>query len=702
MALFELRSLACAIFHWKICLGFLAEDRIITTLTRIESLLSAAVDLRNLIFIRARISYSAESSFVSLEPQTTGSGQRPHYWTISGRVTDATSGESVGHFQLTPGNEGFLSQIQLEEPCRTQGVDGAYVVHLNRRFSLPVLKVEAEGYLPVLVKPPQEDGTDFDIILQPGAGPSGRVLSPDGKPAPNVTVALMCSGRYAVLDGARLRSGQRSNLVIRTDAEGHFAFPPELQMEQIVAASPDGFVMVSLAEFAANPDLRLEPWGRIQGVLKRPYGPGTHELLDLRLASETRLLRWSLDTGNHVLTDHEGRFEFERVPPGELQLTYRVKIDERKWRSVPLEPPLTVSPGQTLELLIDAPERKTSADFFIPQPKPLSKSGPPMTGVVLLPSGEAAAGAEVGLVVPNEYLRLLKASLQAGRDGSLKTTADANGYFALPGVEGITAIVAVNEDGFAKVSIDPGGQPARLALQPWGQISGTLRVGDRLGTNERVMLAPEAFEDRSFNYSDTFQARTDSQGRFVLTYVPPGEHRLCRVIPDGERSWHTGPPTMVEVKSGGVTNVTMGGIGRRVVGKAVPKDPSAAIGWSEVKVALLTSQYAAPKSMNTTEASEAWNESPEGQAARRNMRHYKTDISADGRFSFEDVDAGDYALTVSRERKIQFDRGTKHLVMGLGNKRVSIPAATGEDGANACDVGTVEVNLPAEFPDLPN
>jgi hypothetical protein len=621
---------------------------------------------------------------------------------MSGRVTDAASGTPLAHFQVTPGNEFFSSQIKLEESSRALGVDGAYVVRLNRRFSSPVFKVDAEGYLPALFTPPQEDRADFDITLQPGAGPRGRVLSPNGQPAPNVTVALICSGQYGAVRDGWLRSGPHSNLVVMTDAGGHFAFAPQLQMQQIVAAGPDGFVMVSPGDFAANPDLMLERWGRIKGVLKRPSGPGRNENLDLSLASSEQIREWSLDIGHHVITDHEDRFEFERVPPRELRLTYRVKIDARQSRSVPLPPPFTVRPGQTLELCVEAAERKTIGDFFIPQPKSAPKSGPPITGVVLLPTSEPAAGAEVGLAVANESLGLLKASLQAGRGASFKTATDDNGRFALPGVEGVKAIVAVNEDGFAKVSIAPGDSTVRLDLQAWGEISGTLRIGDRLGSHERVMLTPEPYEHRSFHYTNAYEARTDTQGRFVLTYVPPGEHRLCRMIPEGGRSWHSGTPTMVDVKAGGITHVTIGGTGRGVVGKAVPKEPSAAMDWREVKVALLTSQYAPPKSINTTEARQAWNESPEEQAARRKMRHCKTNISADGAFGFEDVDAGDYVLSVSRERKIKFDRGMKHLVMGLGNKQVSVPTAAGEEGGSPYDVGTVEVNLAVEFPDLAN
>lgn len=597
-----------------------------------------------------------------------------------------------------------MRQVELEESSRSQWVGGSYVVHLNKRFSLPVLKVEAEGYLPQLVKPPQEDRRGFDIQLQPGAGPSGTVWFPDERPAPHVSIALIRSGGHTLVKDGRLQPLRHRELIRETDDRGHFAFTPELNIQWVVAASPKGFALVSLADFAVNSDLALQPWGRINGVLKRPSGPGANEELDLRLTALDATFGCSLDTGNHTTTDAEGRFEFELVPPGELQLNYRVKMGERKWRSVPLQPPCTINPGQTLELHIDAPKRKTEQDFFVAQPAPAQRVAPPISGVVSLPTGRPAARAEVGLVVPNEFLGLLKAALKKGRDASLKTVTDASGQFFLPGVQGVQAIVAVSEEGFAKAPIELGGKPVTLTLQPWGEIRGVLRIGDGLADNVRVKLAPEALErDHSFHYTQAFEARTDSEGRFVLTYVPPGKQCLRRIIPENDRASHTGPPTMIDVKAGGITHVMMGGTGRRVVGRVVPKTPQPTTDWREFKVTLGTFQYGPPKEMRTTpEQQQAWYKSEQGQSAVQKGRHYKVDIGPDGSFVFDEVDPEDYSLSVSRERRIPIDRGMKYISLMLGGKKVSIPAATESGDASPFDVGTIEIHLPADFPPEPD
>jgi hypothetical protein len=626
--------------------------------------------------------------------------QNAEFWTISGRVRDAATGNPISNFRVTPGRERFQCPLELDERQSAQGTGGAYAVRVNKRFSVAVLKVEAPGHLPVLAVAPQEDRTDFDLALQPGMGPVGKVLTPDGTPAINVTVALVGFGGFAIRKGGMLDPCvENERLVTRTDAEGRFALPAELTMRWLIVSGAEGFVMVSMEEFAANSQLTLKRWGRVKGVLKRPSGPGSDENLDLHLAEPEPTPEWHIDIGNHIVADQEGRFDFERVPPGMmLNLVYQIKIDDRRCRTVPLRLPFMVGAGETLDLPIEAPERKTLEAFSIPQPPPCAKSGPPITGAVLLPSGEPASGAAVALVVPNAFLQLRRFVLGRGPDPSLRTTTDANGQFTLPGVPNAKAIVAVNTIGFAKIPLRPGGQPATLTLQPWGKISGTLRIGGRLGANERVALASGEFEhDMSFYYSPDFEARTDSKGCFVITFVPPGEQALGRVIMDGE-SWGTGHLTPVNVQPGGVTEVTIGGTGQKVVGKIVTPPPRAATDWSHVKVTLFTDQYGPPNSLKTNEERMAWYDSDEGQKISRKMRHYKTDIAFDGSFAFEEVEPEDYQLGVSRERVTKTDTGHCHLTMQMGWKKVSIPKISGEVSAAVCDLGTVEVSPPPEFP----
>ena len=57
-------------------------------------------------------------------------------------------------------------------------------------------------------------------------------------------------------------------------------------------------------------------------------------------------------------------FEFDRVPPGQLQITYRQPVPNPRfdsWNNRPLQQ-VTLKPSQTLEANIVAPERAAPED----------------------------------------------------------------------------------------------------------------------------------------------------------------------------------------------------------------------------------------------------------------------------------------------------------------------------------------------------
>jgi len=129
----------------------------------------------------------------------------------------------------------------------------------------------------------------------------------------------------------------------------------------------------------------------------------------------------------------------------------------------------------------------------------------------------------------------------------------------------------------------------QVQLAAWGRIEGVLHVGQRLGTNEVVVLeSGNIFFDATQLMLDAqdFQARTDQQGRFIMTFVPPGERRIARLIPlGGGRQQHSAATTIV-VNPGTVTKVEVGGTGRIVIGKI--HVPGQEVNWQNVHATLHT------------------------------------------------------------------------------------------------------------------
>ena len=101
-----------------------------------------------------------------------------------------------------------------------------------------------------------------------------------------------------------------------------------------------------------------------------------------------------------------------------------------------------------------------------------------LTGVVLRPDGQPAAGAEVALATPEHPLVFETESLQFSRSNGMsfaKTGPDGRFTFDKPGSAYLLA--AMSDDGYAEATPEELAKSATLALKPWGKIKG--RGADR-------------------------------------------------------------------------------------------------------------------------------------------------------------------------------------------------------------------------------
>ncbi len=660
-------------------------------------------DVTNLIFLLEK-GPNPSSQFDSYLPEAEWPQNRPlrgaeaapdhsSQYAVSGQVRDGETKQPIQKVRITPGNvEGTLGRTSWNKRNSAEGTNGSYLVYLDKRYSQPVLKVEAEGYLPGKFTLLPESRTNFDLTLQKGAGPSGTVLLPDGQPAQGASLMLLCLGEAQVgLRGdGTLQAWQHRELIQYTDPDGSFVLSPELDMVSVVAATKEGFKMISVQELATNSKVVLESWGHIQGVLHRAENLSTNEDLDLALVDGPQL-----NLQYHTMTDAEGRFEFEHVPPGRLQINGRNMISERGWTWDPLEK-ITLKPGQDLQVEIHAPARAASKTV-VQSPrgggvmKLARKSGPGPSGGVLLPGGKPAADAEVALLVKGKYLALGKGDLRAyeARQEGLVVRAGADGRFSLPAVEGTTGLVAVHEQGFAHVPLAKFEAAPEIALEAWGRIEGTLHIGRRIGTNEQVIVESDnmVFGNAPMLDAEAFQARTDDAGRFVITFVPPGERKIARMIPNGSGSWQHSAPTIVAVKPGVVTQVSMGGTGVTVVGKVHVAEHE--VTWHNVHASLHNQFPEAFKKGRTTEEQSAWVSTPEAKMAMKNYRVFPIMISADGSFRAEEVLPGKYDLDIMLLGSGGVSAGPSG-IQGRYHHAVVVPDTPVNDDASPADLGTIE------------
>src|SRR5262249_23764809 len=112
-----------------------------------------------------------------------------------------------------------------------------------------------------------------------------------------------------------------------------------------------------------------------------------------------------------------------------------------------------------------------------------------IAGVVLLPDGKPAEGAEVAVVTWQSRARLRSGRFDRHADFP-KVTTGPDGQFTFPSQPGEFLLMALGDAGYADASPTELKKSNKLLLQPWGTIEGGVRIGPRLGPNEEVVFYP--------------------------------------------------------------------------------------------------------------------------------------------------------------------------------------------------------------------
>lgn len=639
-------------------------------------------------------------------------------WTVSGRVLDSKTKEPIQKFRVTPGQSDNFNRTGWSSMRAVDGGNGVYKVYISKRVAQPLLKAEAEGYLPGGMEILPQDATNADVVLKKGTGPAGTVTSADGDPILGATVVLLGDDRNeaGLESSGELTVYGNEGAAHKTDIIGNFAFKPVWGMKSLAAASSNGFGVVSLASFATNSKIVLEPYGKITGTLQRTSGPGTNETLDLMFAGVDAP---AINLSRQAETGAKGHFTFDRVPSGHLQISSRKMLNGGRFHSWTTEPlqEVDVKPGQTLDVNITAADRAAADTVTVnasQPPEPKAIPGVEVKGVVLLPNGKPAS-ADVALQVEGKYLGLGKGAFNGngGNDGLMASSA-ADGSFTLPMYEGAQSVIALNEEGYAQVSLQQLKASPRVTLQKWGRIEGMLRVGRHLGTNEQVVLnaaqtrwpgmnmhrkgrqtndlaatnsASEVLQPPYFDFN-AFLARTDAQGRFVITFVPPGEVTLARLVSAGQNSWTHSPLATVTVKAGETVVTNVGGTGRTVVGKIkFAESPGPGFANAFVQIVSPFSKFIRKAAeLKTDEERDALYQSAEFQAATKERRYFSAALQPDGSFSAEDVLPGKYEINFQQRAMIQ--NGTTHTMFTAPEER-TVPAAKDENDDSTVDLGEI-------------
>jgi hypothetical protein len=215
------------------------------------------------------------------------------------------------------------------------------------------------GGVSALVQLPAQTATTPDDLSNSPFVLRGRLQKPDGKPVSNAKVHVATIGgmvRLYYLTNPVPATARISKTWTISAADGTFAVglpavPP--QGKAVVAVNDDaGYAVATAEDLAANANVVVQPWGRIEGVLKIGKSIGSNQMVNIGIWGTSESYEWNIVSHDmSVKTDANGRFIFPRVAPGDVWVTHTVAVRPGDGRQSGHHY-VKVEPGDRLEVML--------------------------------------------------------------------------------------------------------------------------------------------------------------------------------------------------------------------------------------------------------------------------------------------------------------------------------------------------------------
>jgi beta-lactamase regulating signal transducer with metallopeptidase domain/thiol-disulfide isomerase/thioredoxin len=254
---------------------------------------------------------------------------------IRGQVLDAKTNQPIRVFTLIggrgperPGGPPIWYWVGAFKRMMGGQYDESGFFPAHDRGQTHALRVEADGYRSAIVLGIADDAGEFvhDFRLARG-GLAGVIRAPDGQPAAGAVVLLSPQDdpSLPIVNGQFHERVLRSSETTTTGPDGQYTFVRNSQPRSMTVLHDTGFAYRSIGEFPSFQEVILEPWGRIEGVIRLGNGPGSG--LDVGTSVEPRTFYASGKSGQSVpfrqryyrsqsKADTDGRFVLDRVQPG--------------------------------------------------------------------------------------------------------------------------------------------------------------------------------------------------------------------------------------------------------------------------------------------------------------------------------------------------------------------------------------------------
>jgi hypothetical protein len=252
--------------------------------------------------------------------RTSPNGTSP---TFKGKVVDAVTKAPIDDFTIHLGYS-YNSNNQAPYFNNTPPKDfhgGTYV--MSSRMTLPstyswYLRIDAKGHLPI-VSEPQTAGGELNFELQPGKDLQGIVLDSTGAPVAGAVVVMAVPGLSTSIDPNNIHAPPNS-LTATTAADGTFTLPPESGSIAVGAITDKGYAQFDQDASADRIVLHLADWAHIKGTLTIAGKPGVNKQIQLSGIGGRGPNSAYISTNCSVQSDPTGKYHFDHVIPGTLQL----------------------------------------------------------------------------------------------------------------------------------------------------------------------------------------------------------------------------------------------------------------------------------------------------------------------------------------------------------------------------------------------
>lgn len=423
---------------------------------------------------------------------------------VTGRVTDAVTGEPIKSFRLQRGQMSEGSpQAYWYDDATTPFSDGTYTFKINEPTKAWLLRAEAEGYLPADSRPiaSTERNATFDFALKVGKGPSAVVVTPNGEPAAGAEIGVWQQRSYLQVNQGRFSDNSQTPIVT-ADKEGRFTLKPQTEnaVFLLVVLHDAGFAEVTPEELAKSEPIKLTGWGKLEGQVRVGDKPDANRYISFNSQRPQKALglmqHGHFGYSYYLTTDAEGRFSFDRVVPGPGNIS---RIVVTQWANYS-----THNPGWTQNVQISSGETSKVT---------IGGTGRPVTGRLITDREPEApitwTTNEPATIRPVQRSSLLRSIFgqPASQNVSYIGSFDENGKFSIPDVPaGDYTLTASVSSGFTPHGMrTPIGQASlnfTVPPMPDGRSDEPLDLGAITAKMLPLLNAGDAAPDAQFNTLD--------------------------------------------------------------------------------------------------------------------------------------------------------------------------------------------------------